>query len=220
MVIGFPRLGRPGRDGMDAAGNALLQDLRAYWEALRDGGLPPKRALIDPRAIEGLLGGAFILERVAPGVARFRIAGSHLAQLAGCDPRGMPFSALFDPAGRESLAGGLEQVFSGPAHLDLLLEAERGVARPALAARCLIFPLRNEAGQTDLAIGGLVFSGDAGRRARRFHVARTKISLLERVAGHVDRAPVAATGFAEPAAGFVPATAASRGHLRLVHSQD
>ena len=220
MVIGFPGLGRPcNKDDIQAAGAAHLQELRAYWEALRDGGQPPLRAQIDPRGIEGLLGGAFILERVAPGVARFRISGSHLAQLAGCDPRGMPFSAVFDPAGRDRLSGALEQVFAGPAHIELRLEAERGVGRPALAARCLILPLRSETGQTDLALGGMVLCGDPGRRARRFFLRKVNVTALPPATRVAIEKPFKASGFAETVTAFDGPTAAAPAHLRLVHSQ-
>jgi len=36
------------------------------------------RSQIDPRGLEQVLPSAFILERIAPGVARFRIAEHHL----------------------------------------------------------------------------------------------------------------------------------------------
>ena len=67
---------RPG-DGRDT------RKLLAYWSGLQDGRTVPKRADIDPRRIEGLLSDTFILERIAPGLARFRVAGANLAELMG-----------------------------------------------------------------------------------------------------------------------------------------
>lgn len=192
MLISFPGLGHRSEktNAAEAEARRVLQQMRGYWEAQREGVLPPKRSQIDPRGLEGALSGAFILERVAPGVARFRIAGSHLAELAGCDPRGMPMSVLFEPRGRSHLGDALEQVFNGPATLEMQLEAERGVGRPALTAQVMILPLRNDWGKTDLAIGVVALIGEVGKRARRFHIARVTVTALP-------KAPVAAPAEAE-----------------------
>ncbi|MDZ4094974.1 MAG: PAS domain-containing protein, partial [Paracoccaceae bacterium] len=141
MVINFPGSGRSGGaiGAEDVSGHplrhAMVHQVRAYWEGLRRGPVLPRRADIDPRGIEGALEGAFILDRIAPGMARFRLAGMGLVELMGMEVRGMPLSAMFDPMGRSRLAEGLEQVFTTPAILDLHLEAERGIGRPALSGR-------------------------------------------------------------------------------------
>ena len=156
---------------------------------------------------------------------RSRIAGNSLADLAGCDPRGMPFSVLFEPAARRVIAHTLNEVFDGPAVSDLRLDAERNIARPNLAARMLLLPLRNDAGVTDLAVGCLALSADPGRRSRRFHIASTQTvplgdatprSAAKDVAFPAIRpAPVGA--FAENAPVFAPAPAGpAHPHLRLV----
>lgn len=59
----------------------ILLDVMDYWESMRDGDALPRRADIDPRRIEGALPYAFILEEIAPGLARFRVAGWHLNDL-------------------------------------------------------------------------------------------------------------------------------------------
>ena len=79
------------------SGYAAIAQVEAYWEALRGTRIVPKRSEIDPRGIEGALENAFIVERVAPGIARLRIAGSHLNDLMGMEVRGMPLTALFNP---------------------------------------------------------------------------------------------------------------------------
>ena len=43
-----------------------IAEVRAYWEALRNGRQAPLRSEIDPRGIERALEHAFITERVAP----------------------------------------------------------------------------------------------------------------------------------------------------------
>ncbi|MEM1421046.1 MAG: PAS domain-containing protein, partial [Pseudomonadota bacterium] len=55
-----------------------LSLVEAYWEGLRAGRLVPRRADVDPRGIDQALEYSFILERIAPGMARFRLAGMHL----------------------------------------------------------------------------------------------------------------------------------------------
>ncbi|MCB2111761.1 MAG: PAS domain-containing protein, partial [Rhodobacteraceae bacterium] len=62
--------------------------VRAYWEALRAGREVPYRSEIDPRGIESALEHTFVLERIAPRIARFRLAGVHLCDLMGMEVRG------------------------------------------------------------------------------------------------------------------------------------
>ena len=54
-----------------------VEKIRTYWESLRIEGDIPLRAAVDPRGIEAALEFAFMVERVAPGVARLRLAGGH-----------------------------------------------------------------------------------------------------------------------------------------------
>ncbi|MDP2739179.1 MAG: PAS domain-containing protein [Pseudorhodobacter sp.] len=192
----------------------MLSEVRAYWEALRDGPTLPRRAQIDPRGIEGALEGAFILERIAPGIARFRLAGMALVDLMGMEVRGMPLSALFDPAGRRALADALEQVFVGPAVLDLRLAAERGIGRPDLTGRMLILPLDDDNGQTRLALGCLATAGEAGRTPRRFRIGTITQQAFARGAASPVMGSV--TGLAEAPAQFEPASSTARPYLRLV----
>ncbi len=210
--------GRAGRRG------AVMQELRAYWEALRDGGSVPFRRQIDPRGIERVLEHAFLAERIAPGVARLRLAGRHLADLMGMEVRGMPLSALFVPAAREDLAAQVEQVFAGPARVELELSGERGLGRPALAASMLLLPLRSDRGEVNRALGCLVAEGPIGRTPRRFAMlAAVTVALFPDRASLLPEAGPAQPlpGLAEPAAPFQPQAAprpAGRPALRLVKS--
>ena len=164
----------PFSDDLDQRGGgqrfALLAQVRAYWQGLRHDGALPARNTIDPRGIAEALESTFLLERVAKGVARFRIAGMHLHDLIGMDVRGMPLSTLFDPAGRNRSSDGLEAVFTTPAVLEIWLEAERGLGRPRLEGRILVLPLSDAQGQTTLALGCLAMSGALGRAPRRFAI--------------------------------------------------
>lgn len=221
--------GMSGNRGDDGPGYGLLQEVRAYWEALRPEGGLPERAAIDPRGLERALEHVFLVERIAPGLARFRLAGMHLTVLMGMEVRGMPLSALFDPQGRDRMQGLLEQVFSGPSVLELALEGERGIGRPSLEGRMILLPVRGDAGTCDRALGCLVTVGPVGRTPRRFAVAR---QVTEALVPSQERAPKAAApvlqpGLAEAPATFTAAPSAKapamnprRAHLRLVKSDD
>jgi len=197
----------------DGARFPTLAQVRGYWEGLRQDGKLPLRSEIDPRGIAGALEHCFVIERVAPGIARFRIAGMDLTDLMGMDVRGMPLLSLIDPPARADFGRPLEAVFSSPAILEMSLEAERGIGRPALEGRLLLLPLRNQAGATALALGCLATEGVIGRAPRRFAIARQMLTPLVTAA-----APIVAESLAEDAAPFVgPARLApTPPYLRLV----
>ena len=173
--MAFSFLGRGGGAGSvggDGAKFAQLAEVRAYWEGLRsDTGLP-KRDQIDPRGITGALDTVFLLERIASGVARFRLAGMHINDHLGMDVRGMPLSAMIDPMSRPRLAAALEALFDGPAILTLGLEAERSIGRPALEGKLILLPLISARGPCDLALGCLATHGVIGRAPRRFAISQ------------------------------------------------
>ena len=162
-VVALASRRRPGRF-------AVLDEVRRYWDALRGERLLPLRSEIDPRGIEGALDSAFVVERIAPGVARFRLAGSHLVDLMGSEVRGMPLSVLFTGESRAELAEAVEGVFSGPEMLRLRLSGERGLARPTLEAELLLLPLRSDLGDVTRALGCLVCHGGIGRAPRRLAI--------------------------------------------------
>ena len=165
----IPWRGRPpaGREGgrLD-----VVEDVRRYWDALRGERLVPRRSEIDPRGIEGALDVAFIVERIAPGIARFRLAGSALVDLMGAEVRGMPLSVMFAHEGRRELAEAVEGVFSGPETARLTLSGERGLARPTLTAKMILLPLKSDLGDVTRALGCLAFDGEIGRAPRRLVV--------------------------------------------------
>ena len=209
---------------------ALLAQVRAYWQGLRHGTALPLRETIDPRGIAEALESTFLLERVAPGIARFRIAGMHLHDLIGMDVRGMPISTLFDPAARTRLAEGLEAVFTTPAILELWLEAERGLGRPNLEGRMLVLPLTDAHGKTTLALGCLAMIGGMGRAPRRFAMMGLMREALVLEAGAQSIAPADPDRFTPmPALRKITVIGPDARHqnplkfppkLRLVHSRD
>ncbi|MFT4151905.1 MAG: PAS domain-containing protein [Paracoccaceae bacterium] len=199
------------RDG-HAPDPTVPAQIRAYWEALRGTASFPRRDQIDPRGIAGALDQTFLIERIAPGLARFRLAGMRLSDGMGMDLRGMPVSALIAPPDRDRFARALEPVFATPSILDARLRAERSPGRPARMARMLVLPLGDRNGQPVLALGCLALAdADEGRGApRRFAIT----ALLRETLAATRPTPVA-PAFAEPAVPFP--TPAPRAHLRLVH---
>ena len=146
---------------------AALDEVQRYWTALRGDRLVPLRSEIDPRGIQGALDSAFIVERIATGIARFRLAGSFLVDLMGSEVRGMPLSVLFNADARGELAEAVEAVFTGPETLRLQVAGERGLARPTLRGEMILLPLKSDLGDVSRALGCLATVGAVGRAPRR-----------------------------------------------------
>tara|TARA_R110002094_G_scaffold25811_3_gene38141 strand:+ start:4813 stop:5517 length:705 start_codon:yes stop_codon:yes gene_type:complete len=214
------------------SGYAAIAQVEAYWEALRTGRLLPKRSQVDPRGIEQALEYAFILERIAPGIARLRIAGSHLSDLMGMEVRGMPLTAFFAPNTRRQIADGLEDVFQTPATATLRLTSPGGAGRAALEARMVLLPLKSDLGDVSRALGCLVSQGEVGVAPRRFDVTSLDVrtivpgqgtARIDRPAAPVSKpAPDAQTsGFSAPKAPFKGTNGKSRPpYLRLIKSDE
>jgi hypothetical protein len=166
--------------GMAQAEPALpaFAEMRGYWEALRRPEGLPQRADLDPRGLRNCLHQALIAERVAPGLARMRLAGATFTDVMGMEVRGMPLSALFDPMARAGLEAVLNRVFAGHDMATLLLEAERGLGRPALTAQLMLLPMVGETGDVDLMLGCLVLRGTAGRTPRRFQILNVRYETI------------------------------------------
>ncbi|MEZ5912079.1 MAG: PAS domain-containing protein [Paracoccaceae bacterium] len=175
MAEGYGRIiALPRRAG--GAPRPRLQEVRGYWEALRAGAALPRRADLNPRGMERVLEHVFLLERVAPGVARFRLAGQTLHGAMGMDVTGMPISALIEPESREAMAKALERVFAEPAILTGDLVALRGIGRPALDGALLLLPLLGDSGRSDRALGCIDLEGSPGRAPRRFQARGLSVS--------------------------------------------
>ena len=211
-------------------GFSAVAQVEAYWEALRGARLLPKRSEVDPRGLEAALEYAFILERIAPGIARIRIAGSHLSDLMGMEVRGMPLTALFAPNARRQIADGLEEVFQTPATANLRLTSPGGAGRAQLDARMVLLPLKSDLGDVSRVLGCLVSRGEMGTAPRRFDLTEQNVQTIvpgQRTAmSEAPKAPAPAAelqkeGFNAPKATFKGKDGKSRPpYLRLVKSDD
>lgn len=155
----------PARRTDDVVHPALGQ-LEQHWQELHSSSSVPKRSDIDPSEIDAALPWAFVLHRVAPGVARLRVAGQKLHEILRMDPRGMPLSAFFAVDDRSTLAVHLEAVFSEPALVQLPLHRPAAFLRPAVTGALLIMPLADEHGEVTRAFGALVTDRPMSQRSR------------------------------------------------------
>lgn len=192
--------------------------MRRYWQGMRKDGDVPRRSDIDPRGIEKLLENALIAERIAPGLARLRIAGQHLSDLMGMEVRGMPLSAFIAPDHRDRLSEALIELFERPAVITLHLSAPGCTGSPEMQANLILLPLRSDLGDVSRALGCLVSRGGIGRTPRRFEIVKVSI---EPVDSTVAAAPETKSqpGFADPNAPFEhgpPVLESERPYLRLV----
>jgi hypothetical protein len=156
-----------------------LRQAEAYWTALRDGRDVPDRSDIDPRGLENVLPYTFVLERIAPGIARFRVAGQHLQQLANLEVRGMPISAFMTAASRGGFQTTLETVFEKPAVAELSLSLQGTGGRGQSEARMILLPLRSDQGDITRALGVLVAEDTGGSVPCRFEVTSTQLRSVD-----------------------------------------
>jgi hypothetical protein len=71
-----------------------------YWDGRRGEAPAPDRSDIEPSAVRELLGDIFVLSYDHNGGHPFRVAGTRLCALAGCDVKDKSFAALFTPESR------------------------------------------------------------------------------------------------------------------------
>jgi hypothetical protein len=75
----------------------------AYWDEQRGGARAPDRSEIEPGAVRELLGDIFVLSYDVAAGYPFRVAGTRVCALLGCDLKDRSFSALFAPEGRREI---------------------------------------------------------------------------------------------------------------------
>lgn len=198
--------------GHGAQADKALARIEAYWTEVRAGRLVPARSEIDPRGLEGVLGHAFILERLTTGLARLRIAGAHMTELLGMEARGLPMSTIFAPESRETLAEAMEAVFDEPATVRFSLVSEGGIGRARLTGGLVFLPLRSDLGDITRVLGGISLQGTIGRTPRRLEITgQSRRSLV----GYAAR-PGEATGLSGRFPERKPTARKRSDHLRLV----
>lgn len=75
----------------------------AYWDERRAGAAAPDRCDLEPGPVRALLGDIFVLSCDQSGGYPFRVAGTRLCALLGCDVKGSGFTDFFAPADRRDI---------------------------------------------------------------------------------------------------------------------
>lgn len=81
----------------------VSERLYSYWNSMRGERLAPKRFEIEPSQIANILPDTFILERVNPESARFRLAGTRICEAFAAEFRGLNLFDLFTLADKITL---------------------------------------------------------------------------------------------------------------------
>lgn len=197
------------------AQQTMLAALENAWWALAPGEGVPMRREVSSLTMGAALPYGFIAEQIAPGHARFRVAGRKICEMMGCEARGMPLSCMFNAGARSDFATILGQVFDGPALADIPLRAPRGFGRAQLNGRMLILPLANDDGIVNRAMGAVVLDGPSGGSVRRCDIPAAMPSRLEKVTNL--KAPVPEQkGAANVTVLPRPRLPFGKAHLRLV----
>ena len=134
----------------------------AYWNEKRGGARAPDRSEIEPGAVRELLGDIFVLSYDATSGYPFRVAGTRVCALLGCDLKDRSFSALFAAGGRreieEVIAVVAEEMLAAvagitatsedgsAAHLELLLLPFNTRAHEPISLTGLLAPFESERG--------------------------------------------------------------------------
>lgn len=163
-----------------------LRQAEAYWTALRRGDDVPNRSQIDPRGLENILSQTFILERVAPGIARFRLAGQKVNEMAGMEVRGMPITAFFTPDARKQMSAALEHMFEAPAIVEVEMQTEPSRLRGRREARMLLLPLRSDLGDVSRALGVFISEGNPSKTSQRFSISSIEMRAVAKLAGNTE----------------------------------
>jgi hypothetical protein len=134
----------------------------AYWDDKRGSARAPERSEIEPGAVRELLGDIFVLSYDAGAGYPFRVAGTRVCALLGCDLKDRSFSALFEPEGRREIEDIIAVVSEemlaavagitatsqdgSRAHLELLLLPFNARAHTPLTLTGLLAPFGNNHG--------------------------------------------------------------------------
>ena len=135
----------------------------AYWDEKRGPARAPDRSEIEPGAVRELLGDIFVLSYDPAGGYPFRVAGTRVCALLGCDQKGSSFSALFRPESRREIediigivaeemlaaVAGISAIADDGslAHLELLLLPFNNRAHTPLSLTGLLAPFENQHNQ-------------------------------------------------------------------------
>ncbi|RNF33771.1 PAS domain-containing protein [Paracoccus methylarcula] len=163
-------------DSKRPSAGCIMAEMREYWQGLRRNGSVPLRADVSADAISRVLDYAFLVERLAPGMARFRLVGQHLVDLMGMELRGMPLCSLINRVSRKRVSEVTETVFRAPQIAEMQLSSQSVPGSSGIRGNMLLLPLKSDLDDVTRALGCLVSQGTVGVRPQRFDLDGTKFT--------------------------------------------
>ncbi|SIS84245.1 PAS domain-containing protein [Paracoccus saliphilus] len=167
-------------DSKRPSAGCIMTEMREYWQGLRQNESIPLRADVTADAISKVLDYAFLVERLAPEMARFRLVGQHLIDLMGMELRGMPLCSVINQASRKRMCKVTETVFRAPQIVEMKLRSRSAQGCPVISGSMLLLPLKSDLDDVTRALGCLVSEGPIGIGPRRFDLAETKFTPVIR----------------------------------------
>jgi hypothetical protein len=164
-----------------------------YWDDKRGDAAAPDRSDLEPDAVRELLGDIFVLSYDRTGGYPFRVAGTRVCALLGCDAKGESFTRLFATGSRseiEDVVGIVAEEMlpaivgiaarsadGSAAYLELLLLPFSARAHTPLSLTGLLAPLQPATGRmTDFNLTSWRYiaprPSDRPRALRRWTAAR------------------------------------------------
>jgi len=130
-------------------------DIYDYWNRLRGPGDAPLKSQIEPSSLGHILPSLFILEKNdGLGAVTFRLAGTRICDLFGCDLRGESFAALFGDGHaldiEATLRGAMEHVIP-----TLLNATGYSTAGHQASFEIIVMPLRSEGDRPERLLGAI-----------------------------------------------------------------
>lgn len=134
--------------------HATTREVFAYWDNCRGKRAAPDRSDIEPGAIRGALSDTFILSFDHNAGHPFRLAGTRLCTLMGCELKGEPFIDLWTDDSGSLLKELLEAIADEPAGLvaSVVGTAEDG---KTLDLELLLLPLSHRGKMPARLLGAL-----------------------------------------------------------------
>lgn len=126
----------------------------AYWDGKRGEARAPERSDIEPSAVRERLGDIFVLSCEAEAGYPFRVAGTRVCALFGCDVKDQSFTSLFAAESRRDIEEIAAIVVDEtlPAIAGLAATSSRGTT---IHLELLLLPFNNRA-HTPISLTGLL----------------------------------------------------------------
>ncbi len=180
------------------------RQLFEYWSDLRGGRAAPYKSEVTARGIgRTLASNTFILENLADGAKRFRLAGSGLHDIFGLELRGMSAQAIMQQESRTRMQSLMNDCLAAPAVCLFTCKAEaQGGA--TLSLEIILAPLRSDFDQMNRILGSAHVLGDeksfVETAPRRCLIMDANTFAFTGASRFEVSAPL--PGFAEPATDF------------------